>query len=84
MREEGIHLVPIIDAAVKIEDGYDVYVEGVRDNHFCKTADGRDFTAGVWPGKTHFPDFLNSKTRKWFGDKYKTLVDDGIEVSGTI
>ena len=79
MKEEGIHLVPIIDAAVKIEDGYDVYVEGVRDNHFCKTADGRDFTAGVWPGKTHFPDFLNSKTRKWFGDKYKTLVDDGIE-----
>ena len=79
MKYEGIHLVPIIDAAVKIEDGYDVYVEGVRDNHFCKTADGRDFTAGVWPGKTHFPDFLNSKTRKWFGDKYKTLVDDGIE-----
>lgn len=79
MRCEGIRLVPIIDAAVKIEDGYDVYVEGIHDNHFCKTAEGGDFVAGVWPGKTHLPDFLNSNTRKWFGDKYKTLLDCGIE-----
>lgn len=79
MRNQGIRLIPIIDAGVKIEDGYDVYVEGVRDNHFCKTANGQDFTAGVWPGRTHFPDFLNSDTRKWFGEKYKFLLDKGIE-----
>lgn len=29
MRELGIHLVPIIDAGVKVEKGYDVYEEGV-------------------------------------------------------
>ncbi|WP_304942100.1 TIM-barrel domain-containing protein, partial [Vallitalea guaymasensis] len=28
MKKEGIRLVPIIDAAVKIEDGYNVYEEG--------------------------------------------------------
>ena len=79
MREQGIRLVPIIDAGVKIEDGYDVYEEGVENNYFCKREDGSDFVAGVWPGRTHFPDFLNKDAREWFGSKYKVLLDDGIE-----
>ena len=34
MKEQGIHLVPIIDAGVKIERGYLVYEEGVREHYF--------------------------------------------------
>ncbi len=79
MREQGIHLVPIIDAGVKIEDGYPIYEEGRQYQLFCKRADGSDFVAGVWPGKTHFPDFMNSNARMWFGSKYKTFIDIGIE-----
>lgn len=79
MRKEGIHLVPIIDAGVKIEDGYDVYEEGVKNDYFCKKEDGSNFTAGVWPGRVHFPDMLKDETRKWFGGKYKVLLDQGID-----
>ena len=79
MKGEKIHLVPIIDAGVKIEDGYDVYEEGVENDYFCKKADGTDFVAAVWPGRTHFPDMLNKDARKWFGDKYKRLIDAGID-----
>lgn len=79
MKEQGLHFIPIIDAGVKIEKGYDVYEEGVKHNYFCKRADGTDFVAGVWPGKTHFPDFLNADARKWFGGLYKRLIDLGIE-----
>lgn len=79
LKNQGIRLVPIIDAGVKIEKGYDVYEEGVKNNYFCKRDDGTDFVAGVWPGKTHFPDMLNKDARKWFGDKYKILLDYGIE-----
>lgn len=79
MKADGIRLVPIIDAGVKIEDGYDVYEEGVSNNYFCKREDGSDFVAGVWPGRTHFPDFLNPQARSWFGGKYKCLIDMGIE-----
>ncbi len=79
MHSQGIRLVPIIDAGVKIEDGYDIYEEGVKNNYFCKREDGSDFVAGVWPGRTHFPDFLNKDVRKWFGSKYKFLIDKGIE-----
>ncbi len=79
MKKKGVRLVPIIDAAVKVESGYDVYEEGVKNNYFCKGADDKDYIVGVWPGKAVFPDFLNNDVAKWFGDKYKMLTDVGIE-----
>ncbi len=79
MADKNIHLVPIIDAGVKIEEGYDVYEEGVKNDYFCKKENGDKLIAAVWPGKVHFPDFLNEDARKWFGDKYKVLLDKGID-----
>lgn len=78
MDDNGVHLVPIIDGGVKVEKGYDVYEEGVKNNYFCKDADGEDFVVGVWPGDCHFPDMLNDEAREWFGNKYKVLLDMGI------
>lgn len=79
MQAEGIHLVPIIDAGVKIEDGYSVYEEGVEKNYFCKNAEGGDFVGAVWPGRVHFPDFLQPEARDWFGKKYAVLTEQGID-----
>lgn len=79
MRSQGIHLVPIIDAGVKIEKGYDVYEEGVDNNFFCKNKDGKDFVGAVWPGRVHFPDFLQAEVRDWFGKKYEKLTSLGID-----
>lgn len=84
MKEQGIHLVPIIDAGVKIEDGYDVYEEGVANNYFCKNEEGKDFVGAVWPGKVHFPDFLQPEARSWFGEKYGELTKLGIDGFGMI
>lgn len=79
MRQEHIHLVPIIDAGVKIEKGYETYEEGVENQYFCKNEDGTDFVGAVWPGKVHFPDVLNPKVRAWFGKKYDYLLEQGID-----
>lgn len=79
MKEQGIRLIPIIDAGVKVEEGYFVYEEGVKNNYFCKREDGSDFVAAVWPGDAHFPDVLNEDARKWFGDHYSILTKQGIE-----
>lgn len=78
-KARNIHLVPIIDAGVKIEDGYDVYEEGRANGFFCKDENGSDFVAAVWPGKVCFPDFLNSRAAQWFGMKYKLLIEMGID-----
>lgn len=79
MKDRNLRLIPIIDAGVKVEDGYDVYEEGVKNRYFCQREDGSDFVAAVWPGNTHFPDVLNAEARAWFGDKYRVLTDQGIE-----
>ncbi len=79
MKKEHIHLVLIIDGGVKVEEGYDVYEEGVQEGYFCKDEDGNDYIVGVWPGKCCFPDMLNEKAGKWFGRKYGRLLEKGID-----
>ena len=79
MKARDIHLVPIIDAAVKVEEGYSVYDEGHEKGYFCKDTDGEDYVVGVWPGRSVLPDFLNSEAAQWFGAHYKALTDAGIE-----
>lgn len=79
MKEQNIRLIPIIDAGVKVEKGYPVYEEGVKNRYFCQREDGSDFVAAVWPGDTHFPDVLNPEARRWFGDHYRSLTEQGIE-----
>ncbi|CAM3085370.1 TIM-barrel domain-containing protein [Streptobacillus felis] len=79
LKNKNVRLIPIIDAGVKIEKGYDVYEEGVKKGYFCKDEKGNDFVGSVWPGLVHFPDFLNKDAREWFGMKYKYLIDKGIE-----
>lgn len=79
MKEQNIHLVPIIDAGVKQEEGYEVYEEGLRKGYFCTKEDGSPFVAAVWPGRALFPDMLNREARNWFGDQYKFLLDQGVE-----
>lgn len=79
MKKKGFRLIPIIDAGIKIEDGYGIYEEGIKNNYFCKDENDEPFLVAVWPGKCHFPDFLNKDVRDWFGLKYKILTDLGIE-----
>ena len=79
MKQRNIRLIPIIDAGVKVEPGYPVYEEGVKNGYFCKRADGSNFVAAVWPGYTHFPDVLNPEARRWFGGCYRILTEQGIE-----
>ncbi|MDO4927231.1 MAG: glycoside hydrolase family 31 protein [Turicibacter sp.] len=59
LKKVGVHLVPIIDASVKVEPGYEIYEEGIKNGYFIKSEDGTLFEVAVWPGKVHFPDFLN-------------------------
>lgn len=79
MQSQNIHLIPIVDAGCKAQKGYFVDDEGVEKGYFVKEADGKEFVGVVWPGDVHFPDFLNPSARRWFGDKYKILMDQGID-----
>ena len=79
LKAQGIRLVPIIDAGVRIDPNDSTCTEGLEKGYFCKKADGTPFLAAVWPGKAYFADFLRPEVREWFGHKYKALTDCGIE-----
>lgn len=79
LKAQGIRLVPIIDAGVRVDPNDSTCTEGLEKGYFCKKADGTPFVAAVWPGKAYFADFLRSEVREWFGHKYKALTDCGIE-----
>lgn len=79
LKAQGIRLVPIIDAGVRIDPNDPTCTEGLEKGYFCKKADGTPFVAAVWPGKAYFADFLRPEVREWFGHKYKVLTDCGIE-----
>ena len=79
LKAQGIRLVPIIDAGVRVDPNGSTCTEGLEKGYFCKKADGTPFVAAVWPGKAYFADFLRPEVREWFGHKYKALTDCGIE-----
>ena len=79
LKAQGIRLVPIIDAGVRIDPEDPTCTEGLEKGYFCTKADGTPFVAAVWPGKAYFADFLRPEVRDWFGHRYKVLTDCGIE-----
>ncbi|MFN4902441.1 MAG: TIM-barrel domain-containing protein, partial [Ignavibacteria bacterium] len=78
LKQKGFNTAVIIDPGIKVEKGYAAYEEGAKDNLFLKYPDGTDYRGQVWPGWCHFPDFTNPKTRTWWGNSFKSLVDVGI------
>jgi len=79
LKAMNIHTTVIVDPGIKVEKGYKAYEEGVKENYFIKYPDGQDYTAQVWPGWCHFPDFTKPVVRKWWGDSFAPLVKDGVE-----
>ncbi len=79
LKEDGVEIVPIVDPGVKVEEGYSVYDEGVKQNLFCKYPGGKLFTGHVWPGESAFYDFTNERIRKIWGENHKVYTDLGIE-----
>ncbi|MGB9857463.1 MAG: glycoside hydrolase family 31 protein [Dictyoglomaceae bacterium] len=78
LKEMGFRIVLIIDPGVKVDKNYGIYREGIENGYFCQKRDGEVFTGYVWPGKTVFPDFLKEKVRKWWGEKHREFLEQGV------
>jgi len=79
LKEINFHLVTIVDPGIKIEPGYPQYDEGIANNYFATYPNGELYTASVWPGRCHFPDFLNEEVRNWWGAAFTALTQPGVE-----
>ncbi len=78
LKEMGFKVVTIIDPGVKVDKGYKIYDEGLKEGYFATDKDGIVYKNYVWPGESVFPDFMNSKTRKWWAENQKIMMDLGV------
>ncbi|MEY4110186.1 MAG: hypothetical protein RLZZ46_541 [Bacteroidota bacterium] len=78
LKELGFNTAVILDPGIKKEKGYLPYEEGLEKDLFVKYPDGKPYAGEVWPGWSCFPDFTSEEVRKWWGDKLRSLVQDGV------
>ncbi len=78
LRENGFRLISIIDPGIKADRLNPLAEEGLKQDVFLKYPDGKVFKGPVWPGDCYFPDFTDPRTRIWWGELYRPLIEDGI------
>ena len=76
--KNNIHLVTIIDPGIKEDPLYSLYTESVDKGLLVSLKESKPLRGVVWGGTTAFPDFSSQDTRKWWGEQYKYLLDQGI------
>lgn len=76
---QGIRVVPIIDAGVKAEEGYFLYDEGMYNGYFS-TQYGSVYHNEVWPGDSVFPAFKDERVQSWWASHIKEFL--GLGFSG--
>ncbi len=76
LADDGFKTVVIIDPGIKIDYDYDVFLEGLENDYFCKRADGPYMKGKVWPGECYFPDFTKPEVREWWAGLFKGLIEE--------
>ncbi|EEB08146.1 glucosidase II Gls2 [Schizosaccharomyces japonicus yFS275] len=70
LNETSRKLVVLIDPHLKQDNNYFVYKD-ITENDFCvKDANGNNYVADCWPGKSVWPDFMNASVVEWWGRMY--------------
>ena len=79
LKDLGFRTTVIVDPGIKVEKDYDAYEDGVKKGIFVKYPDSTNFTAQVWPGWCHFPDFTSIAGREWWKEKIKFFANTGVD-----
>ena len=76
LAEDGFKTVVIIDPGIKIDYNYDVFLEGLENDYYCKRADGPYMKGKVWPGECYFPDYTRPEVREWWAGLFRGLIEE--------
>ncbi len=78
LQEMGFKVVIIADPGIAREAEYPPYSEGLSGDLFIRYPDGTPYTANVWPGACHFPDFTKPETRTWWAKNCAKFAAAGL------
>lgn len=78
LRGMNIELTASVNPGIAIDDSYQQYKSGLKDNVFLRYADGELWVADIAPNTNHFVDFSDPRGRRWWIDNMKLYQDLGI------
>lgn len=78
LNAKGFNVVLMCDPGIKVEEGYNPYEDGCKENIFIKYPDGTYYEGQVWPGWCNFPDFTDPKCREWWQKQLKQYTELGV------
>ncbi|MGF1555331.1 glycoside hydrolase family 31 protein [Paucihalobacter sp.] len=76
LADDGFKTVAIIDPGIKVDKDYWVFQEGLKNDYFCRRADGPYMKGKVWPGECYFPDYTKPEVRDWWSGLFKELIEE--------
>jgi alpha-glucosidase len=78
LRGMNIELTASVNPGIAIDDTYEQYKSGLKENVFLRYADGELWVADIAPNTNHFVDFSDPRGRRWWIDNLKIYQDLGI------
>jgi alpha-glucosidase len=78
LEKKGFNVVVMCDPGIKVEEGYQPYEEGLKEDIFIKYPDEVPYQGEVWPGWCHFPDFTKPKAREWWQKQMLHYTEMGV------
>ena len=75
----GFKVVPILDPAIKIEDGFAPYEDGIERDVFLRLPDGDPLRVVVWSGASHMPDFSKPEIHTWWSEHLEDIIATGVD-----
>ncbi|MFJ6528962.1 TIM-barrel domain-containing protein [Streptomyces longwoodensis] len=77
LRRDGIHLVSVVDPAVRAAPGNAVYDGGLAEDAFVRDASGQLVQGVARAGESVYPDFTHARVRAWWGGLYAERLAQG-------
>lgn len=85
LEEMGFKVICIVDPAIKIEEGYQPWIEGKEGDYFLKYKKykwgpfSRLYKDEMWPGLCVWPDFTRDDVQEWWGNLTAELIEQGVD-----
>jgi alpha-glucosidase len=74
--EDGFKSVCIIDPGVKLDPGYPVYEELLKEKAVITDTESNPFEIVCWPGKAILPDFFDARVRTLWAQMQKKWLEE--------